>query len=101
MIPNVGVALKSRPENELLAASGASCFRTIITLLGCADKVVEAGAIETSIDALNRFSNNMNTSVPVLQLLYSLSFELSSRTKMIQGGVIDPAVREHESHNYI
>jgi hypothetical protein len=92
MVPIVGRALQARPENELLAASGASCFRTIITLLGCADKVVEAGAIETSIDALGRFASNIDTSVVVLQLLYSLSFEASSRAQMVQGGIINPAV---------
>ena len=92
MVPIVGRALQARPENELLAASGASCFRTIITLLGCADKVVEAGAIETSIDALGRFASSIDTSVVVLQLLYSLSFEASSRAQMVQGGIINPAV---------
>ena len=92
MIPNVGAALKARPENEALAAAGASCFRFMVTLLGCADKVVDAGAIETSIDALTRFSESMDTSVPVLQLLYSLSFEASARVQMIQGGVINPVV---------
>ena len=98
MIPNVGNALKSRPENEYLASAGAACFRTIITLLGCADQVVSAGAIQTSIDALQRFSSTASTAVPVLQLLYSLSFELTSRTQMISDGVIGPIVSVAKQH---
>jgi hypothetical protein len=98
MIPHVGAALKAGSENESLAASGAACFRTIITLLGCADKVVDAGAIQTSIDALTRFSASAFTAIPVLQLLYSLSFEQSFRTLMVEGGVIAPTVRVAKQH---
>ena len=85
MISNVARSLVARPENSDLAMSAAVCFRTIITLLGCADNVVEAGAIETSIDALGRFCSEAGTAVPVLQLLHSLSFDAECRKRMVSG----------------
>ncbi len=92
MLTHTVATLSARPENERLALLSAHVFSAIIKLIGCTGEAVEVGVIEVAVEALKRFFGSNSTATQLLQLLYTLSFEAAFRNRMIEAGVVSPAV---------
>ena len=98
ILSHVTKAALVRPENEVLAFLVAQVFSSMIKLIGCTRDAVDVGIIEIAIAALNCFPSMNDTATQLLELLYSLTFEKSFRDRMIEVGVVGPALRSAKAN---